>query len=143
MSQTIFDPQLLCILTDIGKRLSPASHVPPCANDAWMQADGTALHFEQNNQELLIILRMPERHLDAAQLMQLLMLCDQDWPLPLAASIHMEDAEALLLTRTWIATLDSDLLSQAILMLQQARRRWLQAPRRTGAAARMHSGAAP
>jgi hypothetical protein len=114
MSQHISDPSLLGLIADAAKQ-SPFT-------------DGATLHFEQSNEDLLLILRMPETHLDLAQLKQLLMLCGQRWPVALAASLAAEDAQALLFARLDISTLDADSLTQAMATLQHARKRWLQAP---------------
>lgn len=141
MSQQTFDSHLLNLLADARKRLPAKTSANERADGAWDMGDGVTLHFEQSGEELLMILRMPEKHLDPHQLTQLLMLCDQGWPIPLAASLDADDAQALLFTRLWIATLDTDALSQAILALQHARGRWLQAPPAIHAASRTHAGA--
>lgn len=127
MQQSTFDPHIQEIITSAGKCLLRALPATQLADGSWQLDDSTTLHFEDGRDALLIVLRMPEKHLDAHQLTQLLMLGDQDWPVPLTASLSGDEAQALLFTRLQISALDQDRLMQAILILLQARTRWLRA----------------
>jgi hypothetical protein len=128
MQQSTFDPHIQEIIASAEKRLLPALPATQLADGSWQFDDTATLHFEDGREALLIVLRMPEKHLDAHQLTQLLMLGGQDWPVPLMTSLSGDEAQALLFTRVRMAALDIDLLLQAILILLQARARWLQAP---------------
>jgi hypothetical protein len=133
MPKQTFDSYLHNIIAGAGKRLPYAGAADPLADGSWQLDDGTALHFEPDEEELLIILRMPERHLDVHQLTQLLMLGDHAWPIPLATGLSADEAQALLFTRIRIASLDIDILLQVILTLLHVRKRWLQIPPSTTA----------
>jgi hypothetical protein len=128
MPKQTFDSYLHNIIAGAGKRLPRAAAADPLSDDSWQLDDGTVLYFEPCDEELLIILRMPERHLDVHQLMQLLMLGDGAWPISLATGLSADEAQALLFTRIRIASLDIDILLQVILTLLHVRKRWLQTP---------------
>ncbi|MDB5992466.1 MAG: hypothetical protein JWQ10_3869 [Herbaspirillum sp.] len=128
MQQSTLDPHIQEIIANAGKFLHRALPAAQLADGSWQLDDSTTLHFEDGRDDLLIVLRMPEKHLDAHQLTQLLMLGGQDWPVPLTASLSGDEAQALLFTRLRMSALDQDRLMQAVLILLQARTRWLQAP---------------
>lgn len=91
----------------------------------WRLRDGALLHVDTADDEILIALSMPETHLDLQQLEQLLLLCGQGWPAPLAASLNADETQALLFVRLEHADLEIERVCQAVLALHQARGRWL------------------
>jgi hypothetical protein len=126
LMQQSSDPDLLKIISDTAKQLSPGTPLKVLADGSWQFDDNAGLHFEPCEGTLLAVLRMPEQHLDAIQLMQLLALGAMDWPTPIAASLCANEAQALLFTRLRVPGLDADILTQAVLTLLQARKHWLQ-----------------
>jgi hypothetical protein len=126
--QSTLNPVLASIIAGAAQKLPPGMQAKVLADGSWQFDDNSALHFESGNDALLAVLRMPEQHLDAQQLTQLLMTGGLDWPIPVAASIDADETRALLFARLHLTNVDSDTLLQAILTLLSARRRWLQAP---------------
>jgi hypothetical protein len=124
--QQASDSDLLQIITDTASRLCPGTPLKILGDGSWQFDDNAALHFEPSEGTLLAVLRMPEQHLDATQLMQLLALGAMDWPTPIAASLCANEAQALLFTRLRLPELDAGILTQAVLTLLQARKHWLQ-----------------
>ncbi|HEY4318362.1 MAG TPA: hypothetical protein VGN04_12235 [Herbaspirillum sp.] len=96
-------------------------------NGSWRLRDDAALHFEAGDDAMLVVLSMPETHLDLHQLEQLLILCGQGWPLPLSAGLSADETRALIFTRLDIDGLGIEHLSQAMSVLLHARERWLRA----------------
>lgn len=111
-------------------RMPSESAAVQCEQGRWRLRDGALLHIETAEDAILAVLSMPETHPDLHQLEQLLKLCGQDWPAPLSASLNADETQALLFVRLNPDGLDIDRISQAILVLLQARGRWL----RSGAA---------
>jgi hypothetical protein len=128
MHRSPFSPLTAGIILHARARLFPALAAQIELDQPWPCADGCCLQFEQTDDVLLVVLKMPERHLDLQQLKQLLMLATHGWPNPLAAGLSGETLQPVLFTRLPLDRLDYDLLLLAIVTLQQARQRWLAAP---------------
>lgn len=96
-------------------------------NGRWRLRDDAALHFEAADDALLVVLSMPESHLDVRQLEQLLILCGQGWPLAICASLSEDETQALLFARLDMDDIDVGSLSKAMSILLHARGRWLRA----------------
>lgn len=120
-----FDQRLSDIISTSLQRLLPATATPaPTASGHWHMPDGGIQHITYHDGKLMLSLYMPERHLEHEQLCALLTVSAHDWPLPLAASLD-NDEVARFFTQLDTEELDSDLLTQAMRMQQEARKRWL------------------